>query len=56
MMSHGLMPIGVFPISLVAEYYGVGNALVVSGLALVVLTVLSVILIPSVRTTDRAVV
>ena len=33
MMFHGLMPIGVFPISWVAEAYGVGTALTVSGIA-----------------------
>ncbi len=31
MMSHGLMPLGVIPISLVAEYTDVATALVVSG-------------------------
>jgi MFS family permease len=53
MMSHGLMPLGVFPISWIAEHYGVGTALVSSGSAFIVLTLLSVIFIPSVRTTDR---
>ena len=31
MMSHGLMPLGVIPMSLVAEYTDVATALVVSG-------------------------
>jgi len=53
MMSHGLMPLGVFPISYVAENYGVGMALTVSGSAFVGLTLLSVLFVPSVRTTDR---
>ncbi len=53
MMSHGLMPLGVFPISWIAEHYGVGAALMSSGAAFVVLTLLAVIFIPSVRTTDR---
>jgi sugar phosphate permease len=53
MMSHGLMPLGVFPISWIAENYGVGPALVSSGAAFIVLTLLSVIFIPSVRSTDR---
>ncbi len=53
MMSHGLMPLGVFPISWIAENYGVGTALVSSGSAFIVLTLLSVIFIPSVRATDR---
>ena len=54
MMSHGLMPLGVFPISLIAEYYGVGAALVTSGFALIVITVLVSLFMPSVRGTLRA--
>ena len=54
MMSHGLMPLGVFPISLIAEYYGVGAALVTSGFALIVITVLVALFMPSVRGTLRA--
>jgi MFS transporter, DHA1 family, staphyloferrin A biosynthesis exporter len=53
MMSHGLMPLGVFPISWIAEHYGVGSALVASGSAFMVLTLLSVLFIPAVRTTDH---
>lgn len=53
MMSHGLMPLGVFPISWIAEQYDVGTALVVSGAAFVVLTLICVMFIPSVRVTDR---
>jgi len=53
MMSHGLMPLGVFPVSWIAEHYGVGAALMSSGAAFVVLTLLAVMFIPSVRTTDR---
>lgn len=53
MMSHGLMPIGVFPIAYIAENYDVGTALVVSGSMFMVLTLLSVLFIPSVRVTDR---
>ena len=53
MMSHGLMPLGVFPISWVAENYDVGTALVVSGSAFMVLTLLCYLFIPSVRVTDR---
>ncbi len=53
MMSHGLMPLGVFPVSWIAEHYGVGAALMSSGAAFVVLTLLAVLFIPSVRTTDR---
>ena len=53
MMTHGLMPLGVFPISWIAENYDVGTALVVSGSAFMVLTLISVAFIPSVRTTDQ---
>ena len=49
MMFHGLMPIGVFPISWVAEAYGVGTALTVSGIAFGALVVLSYLLSPAVR-------
>ena len=50
---HGLMPLGVFPISWIAENYDVGTALMASGVAFVGLTLLSVLFIPSVRKTDR---
>ena len=52
MMSHGLMPLGVFPISLIADYYDVGIALFVSGIAFVVATIVAVLFVPAVRTTD----
>ena len=54
MMSHGLMPLGVFPITYIAEVYDIGTAMVVSGGAFIVLTLLSVIFVPSVWVTDRA--
>lgn len=53
MMSHGLMPLGVFPISLIAEYHGVGVALVASGSAFMVLTLICLMFVRSVRTTDQ---
>jgi MFS family permease len=53
MMSHGLMPLGVFPISLIAEYYGVGAALVTSGFALMAITLLVAVFLPSVRSIAR---
>ena len=52
MMSHGLMPIGVFPISLIADHYGVGVALFVSGIAFMVATIGVVLFMPAVRQTD----
>ena len=54
MMSHGLMPLGVFPISWVAEVYGVGSALMVSGCVFVLLTILSFICLRSVRGLTKA--
>lgn len=53
MMTHGLMPLGVFPVSWVAENYDVGTGLMVSGVAFVVLTVLCFLLIPAVRRINR---
>jgi hypothetical protein len=47
------MPLGVFPISLIAEYYGVGAALVTSGFALMAITLLVAIFLPSVRSIAR---
>ena len=52
MMSHGLMPLGVFPISLIAAHYNVGIALFVSGIAFVITTILTVLFVPAVRRTD----
>ena len=52
MMSHGLMPLGVFPISLIADYYDVGVALVVSGGAFVLVTLMVFWFVPAVRKTD----
>jgi sugar phosphate permease len=54
MMSHGLMPLGVFPISWIAETYDVGAALVVSGIAFMLLILFVYFFVPAVRTTDRA--
>ena len=53
MMFHGLMPLGVFPMSWVAELYGVGTALMVSGIAFAVMIVLSMMLSSSVRSMTR---
>jgi hypothetical protein len=53
MMFHGLMPLGVFPISWVAEHYSVGTALLVSGIAFAGMIVLSMVLSPAVRAMTR---
>ena len=39
MMSHGLMPLGVIPVSLIAERYSVAVALEVAGVTFVLVTV-----------------
>jgi len=52
MMSHGLMPIGVIPISIIAEHYSVATAIVVSGVAFMVLVGLLTMMAQSVRRVD----
>jgi MFS family permease len=52
MMSHGLMPIGVIPISIIAEQYDVATAIVISGFAFVTLIVLLTFVAQSVRHVD----
>ncbi len=52
MMSHGLMPIGVIPISIIAEQYDVATAIVISGFAFVTLIVLLAFVAQSVRHVD----
>ena len=53
MMSHGLMPLGVIPISLVAEYTDVAVALVVSGFVFAAGVGALLVWSPSVRRLDR---
>ena len=53
MMFHGLMPLGVFPISWIAEGYGVGTALVVSGGVFALLIGLAFVLSPAVANMAR---
>ena len=53
MMSHGLMPLGVIPISLVAEYYSVATAMVVSGACFVVSILLLGFFSSAVRRVDE---
>jgi hypothetical protein len=52
MMSHGLMPLGVIPISIIAEAYDVAVALVVAGIAFAVSVLLLAALSASVRGVD----
>ncbi|MEM7219382.1 MAG: MFS transporter [Pseudomonadota bacterium] len=53
MMSHGLMPLGVIPVTLIAERHGVQMGLIASGALLVVSTLLLWVLLASVRRIDR---
>ena len=53
MMSHGLMPLGIVPISFVAERAGVPTALTAAGVIFIVV-VMALTLLPSVRGIDRA--
>jgi MFS family permease len=53
MMSHGLMPLGVIPISLIAEAYDVAVALVVAGIAFGVSVLLLALFASSVRKVDE---
>ena len=53
MMSHGLMPLGVLPISLIAEATDVATALIISGIVFAVAVGLLLIASPSVRRIDR---
>ena len=53
MMSHGLMPLGLIPVSLIAEAANVAIALMVSGGAFALSVVCLLALSPSVRRLDR---
>lgn len=53
MMSHGLMPLGVIPISLIAERYSVAVALEAAGIAFIVAVGLLALCTSSVRRVDE---
>ena len=53
MMTHGLMPLGVFPIAWIAENEGAGTALVASGIAFLLLIAFALVAFSSVRRTLR---
>lgn len=55
MMSFGLMPVGAVPISFIADHLGIATALVVSAVALLVVTMLVALWIPEIRRIDRGV-
>ncbi len=53
MMSHGLMPLGLLPISWIAENYDVQIGLTVSGAVLAGLTILLWLVLVRVRRIDK---
>ena len=53
MMSHGLMPLGIIPMSLIAERYDVSVAIVVSGIVFLVATLILIGVSRPVRELDR---
>jgi MFS family permease len=53
MMSHGLMPLGVIPISLIAEAYDVAIALICAGVAFGITVLLLAVVSRSVRNVDE---
>ncbi len=53
MLIWGLMPLGVLPISFLAERFGIAAALVVSAVALAILTLLVAVSFPVLRRIDR---
>jgi len=52
MMSHGLMPIGIIPIGYIVDNYSIQAGLVTSGVMLMLLTIISALLMPSIRGID----
>jgi fumarate reductase subunit D len=53
MMSHGLMPLGVIPISFIADRYSVAVALEVAGVAFVLVVLALAFFTTSVRRVDE---
>jgi fucose permease len=53
MMSHGLMPLGILPISWIAEHHGVQAGLTVSGGVLALFTLILWAALPQVRRIDK---
>ena len=52
MMSHGLMPLGVLPVSMIADAYDISTSLIASGAVFVVLIALLVLVSTPVRKLD----
>ncbi|MFH1141793.1 MAG: hypothetical protein V1724_09085, partial [Chloroflexota bacterium] len=53
MMTFGLMPLGVFPMSIMAESYGIGTALLAGAVGLGFATLICAIVFPSIRRIDK---
>ena len=53
MMSHGLMPLGLIPISYIAEYTSVAGGILASGCAFLVAIILLLLVSPSIRRVDE---
>ena len=53
MMTHGLMPLGIVPVSLIAEVAGIATGLLASALALMITTGACVMLMPDLLRIDR---
>jgi MFS family permease len=53
MMTHGLMPLGIIPISFIAEHAGIDVGLLWSAIALIVTTILCGIYLPALRHIDK---
>ena len=53
MMTHGLMPLGIIPVSLVAEYISIDAGLFLSGSLLLMATLVAAYCLPAVRKINR---
>ncbi|MDO8751535.1 MAG: MFS transporter [Dehalococcoidia bacterium] len=53
MMTFGLMPLGVFPMSIVAESYGIGTAFLAGAVGLGIATITCAIVFQSIRRIDK---
>lgn len=53
MMTHGLMPLGIIPVSFIAEHAGIDVGLLCSAIALIATTILCGIYLPALRHIDK---
>ena len=52
MMSHGLMPLGVLPVRMIADAYDISTSLIVSGVVFIILISVMVLVSTPVRKLD----